>query len=196
MTQAQYMTRLEELLKRMPHERRAEILRDIAEHFSEGVLQGKSEQELSAQLGGPELLAREYRAMDAAQRAEEKVSIGNIMRVIWAGIGMGMLNLILALPIALALFGVWLAFTVVGIALPLAGAVAGLAILVNFIVPLPFILVSYPWASLFGCIFIASLGSLIFIGMLWVSKRLYKAVIGYVRVNVSIISGRRKMNDE
>ncbi len=194
MTRADYMLRFTEKLGGLPHERKQEIVEDILAHFTDGAAAGISEETLAQGLGQPEILAREYRATFATEAARDKPSMGNVMRAVWAGIGMGMLNLIFVLPLGTAVFAVWLSLLISGVAMGLAGILSSLLTLINMVVPLAFVAIAYPLATVFGGIAIAALGALLFIGILYAGRSMGKALVRYIQANLQIISGRRKQH--
>ena len=192
MTRAEYMVRLGDKLGNLPEGRRREIVEEILAHFNDGGSEGISDEALADGLGQPELLAKEYRAAYASEQASIKPSIGNVMRVVWAGIGMGMLNLIFVLPIVAALFAVWISLVVCGAVMAIAGVLGAILAAINLMIPIAF--VAYPAASIFACLAAAALGGLLLIGSLYMGKAMGKFIAGYVRANMEIISGRRKQN--
>jgi uncharacterized membrane protein len=196
MTQEVYLKRLRASLKKMPADRANEICEDIRLHFTEAVQAGESPEAISEALGEPETLAKEYRATEAAQTAYRHSTVGNAMRAVWAGIGLGMLNLMIVLPIVASLFACWVGFMASGISMAVSGAVAVLVILLNFLVPLSFVFVEYPLFFLFACIAICGLGILLSIGMVYAGKWMLRVLIGYVKGNIDIIVGRRQAHGE
>jgi len=195
MTQAEYMAVFTNRLGKMPMQRRQEIIEDILSHFREGAEEGVPEETLADGLGAPDVLAREYSAQFATERATVKPSPSNVWRVIFAGIGMGMLNLMFMLPIAAVIFSLWISLLVTGGALVLSGLAVFFVVLVDLIAHLPFALIVYPTVSIFGGLCIASLGGLMIIGMLYLGRWLGRITAKYVAANVDIIIGRRKQNE-
>lgn len=59
MTENQFITELEQALKRLPSEERNDILQDIREYFSNGRDDGKTETEIASSLGSPSKIATE-----------------------------------------------------------------------------------------------------------------------------------------
>lgn len=59
MTEKQFIQELEQALTRLPEEERTDILQDIQEYFSNGREDGKSEQDIAAELGSPSEIAGE-----------------------------------------------------------------------------------------------------------------------------------------
>jgi uncharacterized membrane protein len=53
MNKQEYLRELERRLSSLSATERADILRDVEEHFREGMLRGRSEEEISRQLGSP-----------------------------------------------------------------------------------------------------------------------------------------------
>jgi len=196
MTQVQYMANLHHALKPLPEQRREEILEDIRLHFSEGLEQGVDEETLAEGLGDMNAMVREYRALYATERAQQNPSVGNYLRAIWAGIGMGLLNLIFVLPIAAAIFAVWIGLLVAGVSMALGGALAALITLLDMVFPMNFVLVLNPWINVFGGIALCCMGSLISIGMIVFGRWLGKGLISYIQVNIDIIAGRRKNREQ
>ena len=194
MTRAEYMIRLTDSLSKLPENRRREVVEEILAHFNDGGGEGISDEALADGLGSPELLAKEYRAAYASEQASIRPSIGNVMRVVWAGIGMGMLNLIFVLPIVAALFAAWLSLAIAGGAMAIVGALSAILAIISMIIPIAFAYIAYPIVSVFACLMIASLGALLLIGSLYMGKALGKALARYVRTNMEIISGKRKQN--
>ncbi len=194
MTRAEYMVRLVDKLGNLPEVRRREIVEEILAHFNDGGSEGVSEEELAEGLGPPEVLAKEYRAAYASEQASVRPTVGNVMRVVWAGMGMGMLNLIFVLPVVAVLFAVWISLAATGGAMALAGALAAILSIVSMIIPIAFVVNAYPIAAIFACLMIASLGGLILIGSLRLGGAMGKFIARYVRTNIEIISGRRKQN--
>jgi uncharacterized membrane protein len=194
MTRAEYMLRFTQKLGNLPDGRKQEIIEDIMAHFAEGAEAGIGEETLAEGLGQPETLAKEYRATFATEVAKKKPSVGNVLRAVWAGIGMGMLNLIFVLPIVLVIFAVWLSLLITAVAMGISGALAAVLTLVHIIIPLSFVAVAYPALTVFAGIAIAALGALLFIGVLYAGRFLGKAIVRYVQANIEIIAGRRKQN--
>ncbi|MGH2317823.1 DUF4097 family beta strand repeat-containing protein [Planococcus sp. SE5232] len=59
MTENQFLHELETALKQLPQEERNDILQDIREYFANGKADGKTDNEIAAELGSPEAIANE-----------------------------------------------------------------------------------------------------------------------------------------
>ena len=82
--------------------------------------EGKSEQEISKSLGNPKQISKELMASYHLGQVEQTTSAGNVMRAVWAVIGLGFFNLVIVLGPFIALIGVVIAGWVSAIAFILA----------------------------------------------------------------------------
>jgi len=64
-----FLKEMDKALKFMDKAEREEILIDYREHFEDGALAGKTEDEVAASLGDPQQLARMYTALGATKKA-------------------------------------------------------------------------------------------------------------------------------
>lgn len=195
MTQAEYMKRLEKSIRKLPPARRQEIMDDIRAHFLEGIEAGQTEEALCDGLGPPELLAREYRSIYAAEQAKDEFSAGNVFRAIWAGVGMTLLNLIFVVPLAAGVLAVWVALAVSGIAMAVAGFFSMFAVLLGSSLVSFIPVASYPMiVGFFACLLVCALGALLCVGMFYAGRMLLRFAKSYVQANLTIITGRRRGN--
>ena len=97
MNKEQFLKQLEASLKRLSIEERQDILQDYEEYFAIGMEKGKSEQEISASLGNPKQIAKELLASYHLDMVEQTTSAGNILRAVWAVIGLGFFNILIVL---------------------------------------------------------------------------------------------------
>lgn len=192
MTQIEFMQRFKRGIASIPKERQQEIIEDISQHFEEGIAANMGEAELAAQLGNPELLAKEYRASQAVERANDHMTAGNVLSVIWAAIGMGMLNLILIFPIWISLFVAWISLMAASLAMTIAGVGGFLGVIIGLLSSNTLVYVTYPLASIFACIASTSLGLLLGIGMLHAGKWFARVTLQYVQANLGIITRKRR----
>ena len=89
-----------------------DIVDDYEAHFADGTAAGRSAEEIAAALGDPARLARELRVEAGLQRWEEKRTPGNAAAAVFALIGLGALDIIILLPLLVAvaatLFGLFM----------------------------------------------------------------------------------------
>lgn len=89
MNREQFLKSLENGLKKLPQEECDDILHDFEEHFSNGLTDGKTEEQISDALGSPKQIAKELVAASHIEKMEATPTTGNIFRAVWAVIGLG-----------------------------------------------------------------------------------------------------------
>ncbi len=191
MDKKQFMKEFERNLKGVSREDRKEIIEDYEEHFSIGKKKGRKEAEIAKSLGNPKSLAKQAKMELLVTKAEEEKSMGNIMRVVFATIGMSFFNLVFVVGIFFGLLAVVISLFATGFAI----TVSGLALMVFAFFPTVefFYMPAFNHiAMFFGGISIASLGLLFTIGAYYVGKGFYVLTIKYVKLNIRVIRGNKK----
>lgn len=97
MTEEQFFTILEDGLKSLPPQERNDIIRDFREHFAAGREEDRSEAEIAASLGSPRLIAKELVAASHLKSVEAKATLSNVVRAVWAVIGLSFFNFVMEL---------------------------------------------------------------------------------------------------
>jgi len=191
MNKKEFLGRLSELIKDIPEEEKKDILFDYEEHFRIGLEKGRKEEEIAASLGDPKVIAKQSRASCILKKAEKTASVNNIMRAIFAAVGLGFFNLVIVLGpaigligILVALFAVAFAITISGVAV-LFGTLMGPVFAWNIYIPFAAV-VSIPLG-----IGLTALGILSIIGAFYLTKFFYKLSISYLKINLQIITNRR-----
>ena len=184
MTKNQFFQKLEASLKGLPADERKDILQDFEEHFTIGLAEGKTVEQISASLGSPQQIAKEMVAAHHVGKVESTATTGNIFRALWAVIGMGFFNLVIVLGPFIAVAGIIIAGWAVGISF----IASPLFVLVNVII--------YPQTfelfELFFSIGLVGLGLFIVIGMYFVTRAVTIGLVRYLKYNVSIVKGGMK----
>lgn len=181
MNKDQFLKQLDSLLKRLSLDERRDILQDYEEYFAIGIEQGKSEEEIAASLGAPHQIAKELLASYHLEKAEKSMTTGNILRAIWAVIGLGFFNLVIVSGPFFALVGLIMAGWAVGIAF----AFSPLQVLFHTVInPESFVLFDI-FLSVAQC----GLGLFIGIGMFFVTKKAFNLFVRYLKFNVSLVKG-------
>ncbi|EJL43862.1 hypothetical protein BAG01nite_09830 [Brevibacillus agri] len=183
MTRREFMDELGALLGDLPDKERLDILADYTEHFLIGIKQGKSEHEIADSLGSPKALARELLAGYRIDQAQSNASVGNMSRAIIATISLGFFNLVFVLGPFFALIGVLIACYAVSLSL----LVAPLGILMEYGFPAPS---QERLLLLFGSLVSLGLGGMLAVGLLRLTKWLYRLFLKYLQFNVQMIRGK------
>ena len=196
MDKRQYLDALRKGLRWMPDADRQEALCDYDAHFAAGLSQGKSEEEIAANLGDPAETIRMFHtqsrlaaAQETVARARSNRSAASVLNAILAGIGLGFFNLIIILPVFFALAAVVIALYAAAGSI----AVSGIAVMLAGIF-FPVIELGPPWLTsaifLLVGIGLACLGVLACVGCWYVSKYFAIGMMKYVEFNINIVRGR------
>lgn len=181
MNQAQFLQALQKHLEGLSPEEGADILQDFTEHFTIGLTEGKTEEEIAASLGSPSHIAREMLASYHLNNATKKTTTGNVFRAVWAAIGLSFFNLVIVLGPFIALVGI-----------VFAGWVSGVSFIASpFLVTFKYVIVpeSFTYFELFLSIGLAGLGIFLCIGMYYATKYFYIYFIKYLKFNAKVIKG-------
>ncbi|MFD1038390.1 hypothetical protein ACFQ3N_08255 [Virgibacillus byunsanensis] len=184
MNKEQFLKKLDTALNRLSSDEREDILLDFQEHFEIGKVEGKTEEEISQSLGSPNQIAKELLATHYLEKVEDTSTAGDILRAVWAVIGLGFFNVVIVLGPFVALVAVIFSGWVSGAAF----IVSPLLVLVNLVI--------YPgtfaYFDLFFSITLTGLGLLIAIGMIYVTRFVTKGFVSYLNFNVRLVKGGMK----
>jgi len=191
MNKKEFLGRLSELIKDIPEEEKKDILFDYEEHFRIGLEKGRKEEEIAVSLGDPKIIAKQSRVSCILKEAEKTTSVNNIMRAIFAAVGLGFFNLVIVLGPAIGLLGIFVALFAAAFAITVSGAAVLFGTLLGPVfawnVYIPFAaVVSIPLG-----IGLTALGLLSLIGTFYLTKFFYKLSISYLKMNLQIITNRR-----
>ncbi len=191
MNKKEFLGRLSELTKDISEEEKKDILFDYEEHFRIGLEKGRKEEEIAASLGDPKVIAKQSRASCILREAEKTTSASNIMRAIFAAVGLGFFNLVIVLGPAVGLLGIFVALFAASFAITVSGA----AVLFGTLLGPVFVWNVYiPFAAVVSIplgIGLTALGLLSLIGTFYLIKFFYKLSISYLKMNLQIITNRR-----
>ncbi|MGE7877606.1 DUF1700 domain-containing protein [Peribacillus muralis] len=182
MNKEQFLKQLNDSLKKLSLEERQDILQDYEEYFAIGMEQGKTDQEISTSLGNPKQISRELLATYHLGQVEQSTSAGNVMRAVWAVIGLGFFNLVIVLGPFIALVGVVIAGWASAIAFILAPVFALLNLMVS----------SFQLFDLFFALALCGIGIFMAMGMFVATRALTKGFIRYLKFNASLVKGGLK----
>lgn len=181
MTKEQFLNKLKASLRGLSFNERQDILQDYEEHFALALEEGKSEEEVAEKLGTPSQIAKELLAAYHLEKVDHEMTTGNIIRAIWAVIGLGFFNLIIVLgpfiAVAAVIFSLWV-------------------VAASFIIsPVLFVIdwLGYPsgfeWFNFFGSLTLCGIGIFIGIGMFYITKTVSRGFVRYLKYNASLVKG-------
>src|SRR5699024_12340145 len=90
-----YLNALEQELENLPRNERDKVMYEYEQYFFEQENKGKNEYQIIGALESPKQIGKQIMARNAIVSAEYRPSTKNIVRVIMAFMGMGMLLLIM-----------------------------------------------------------------------------------------------------
>lgn len=184
MTKDQFLTRLNNSLRKLPAEERQDILQDFEEHFAIGLEEGKTEEQVAASLGSPQQIAKDLAATYHVEQVEATATTGNIFRAVWAVIGLGFFNLVIVLGPFIALGAIIIA----GWTTAIAFIASPLLVLINSVI--------YPevfqFFDLFFSLGLTGLGLFIAVGMYFATRAVNNGFVRYLKYNVRVIKGGMK----
>ena len=186
MTKVEYLNRLKSFLHYFPESEVREILLDYEEHFIIGKEKGKSEDEISRELGDPREVAESIRSSysfsnknDTSYNTSTNKSPNAIILILLI-----VMNLIFVFGPFMGIVGLLVGFFAAGFGISIGGIGLLLRFPVNFILStfVPGIVTS----TAFGIGLIA-LGILIVIITILLSKLFYKLCVLYVQWNKKLV---------
>jgi uncharacterized membrane protein len=121
MTKDAFIARLREGLRGLPAQAVADAVADYESHFADGEAAGRTDEEIAAALGDPGRLARELRAEAGLKRWEEERSPSGAASAVFAVLGLGALDLLILLPLLMAVGGALFGMAMAAIAGLFAG---------------------------------------------------------------------------
>ncbi len=188
MNRKEYLDRLRICLQGLPMDEIQDILSDYEEHFDIGVSKGKSEEEISKELGDPKEVANNYgttyKPNYNTNNYNTNASNDNTRKLL-ISLALIFFNIIFVFAPIMTLVGLLIA----SYAIALSFIVGGFAMLFGFPItiftplPTPHILTSIS----FGIGFLA-LGALGVILSIYLTKGFYKLMVKYIQWNVEIIN--------
>lgn len=192
MNELEFLNVLQNELSGLSKEEKEDIIYDYEEHFSVGLENGKTEEEIAKELGNPQNIANSYKANVKVEIAEKNTSTRNVWGAAMAVIGLSLFNLIFVLGPFLGLIGVVFGVVVAAISIVLAGVVMFLGTFIMLPSYFSFPLDPYMnFASMFAAIGITCLGLLCCIGCWYLVRFTYKIIVKYLRFNLNVVKNRR-----
>lgn len=191
MNKKEYLFQLKRYLQSFPADEVKDILSDYEEHFNIGVSKGKTEEEISKELGRPSDIAKTYKT--TYRKDSTRIEMNNnypnsndSTRKLLIGILLILFNLIIVLGPFIAVVGLLLGLYVIGLGFIFGGFIAfiGSPIVILTPIPAPHILTSISIG-----VGLIALGILALILAVYLSKLFIQLTIKYGRWNLKIING-------
>ncbi|WP_353092796.1 DUF1700 domain-containing protein [Tissierella praeacuta] len=188
MSRKEYLDRLKTYLQGLSLDEIQDILSDYEEHFDIGTSKGKSEEEISRELGDPREIAKNYRTTYKPNYNETNYNMNssndNTRKLLITLLLIGF-NLIVVLAPFMTLVGLLIGSYGISFSFILGGIAIffGFPIAIFTPIPSPHILTSIS----FG-IGLLALGTLGIILSIYLTKGFYKLVVKYIQWNVEVIN--------
>ncbi|MDR7870607.1 MAG: DUF1700 domain-containing protein [Tissierellaceae bacterium] len=187
MNRHEFLRQLRHSLYGLSEEEINDIILDYEEHFQIGLSKGKSEEEISKELGNPRDIARNYINTSTTQKEPRLDSnLNNNSRKFILLILLGLFNLIIVLGPYLGIVGILIGVFGLGIGLFFGG--------IGILFGAPFVafgsfgqLHILTMISFF--IGLSGLGILVVLLGIYLSKLLYKLTVRYIKWNIDTING-------
>ncbi|HHT78980.1 MAG TPA: DUF1700 domain-containing protein [Actinobacteria bacterium] len=195
MNKKTFLEKLEKNLKGLSKEEIKDILFDFEEYFAVGIQKNRIEEELSSSLGDPRVLAKQLKAASYIKKAEENTSAGNIARAVFTSIGLSFFNLVFILPLFIVIIALFAALFACSVTISAAGVTGFVSSIFYPVFSNYLAFTVNPAVGIFAFLGITALGVLFFIGNVYLSKAMYKAIVRYLKFNLNIIKGRRKQDE-
>lgn len=123
MTRQEFIDRLRLGLSGLPAGAINDAVADYETHFAEGAAAGRTEAEVAEALGDPARLARELRAEVGLKKWEEQRNPTSAAGAVFAVLGLGAIDLLILLPLLMAIGGTLFGLIVGAIGVFIAGGV-------------------------------------------------------------------------
>lgn len=184
MNKKEFLSDLEGYLRKLPKNEKNDILQDYEEYFTDGLEEGKTENQIVESLGSPKQLAKELLADYHIEKMESTSSTRNMFGAVWAVIGLGFVNLVIVLGPFLALLALLAAGWIAGV----TGILSPLLVFASAIANPG----TFEWFDVFFSIALCGIGLFISIGMYSASVAVKNGFLRYLKYNVSIVKGGNK----
>lgn len=189
MNKKAFLQQLRTGLKGIPKSELEDIMYDYQEHIESALETGKSEEEITSDLGSPKKIAKQHRAEFYFEQADKKGTTGSAFKAILAGIGLSLFNIVFVLPLLITLYAVLISIFFSFVAVAVSGLVAGVAgfFFVPFIPAFAIILVGLG---------VTCLGILLAMGSAWLIKIVTLGIVSYGKANVGIVKNNGGISNE
>lgn len=185
MNQDDFLAQLRENLYGLPKEEIHDIVQDYKEHFQIGLSKGKSEEEISKELGEPKVIAGGFINPSDNQKYRENRGNDSGRRIVVFAL-LVLFNLIIVVGPYFGLVGLLIGFFGLGIGSFFGG--------IGLLIGSPFVFLGgieqFHFLTIMSfSIGFTALGILIVLLGVFLAKLLYKLTVKYIKWNIDIING-------
>jgi uncharacterized membrane protein len=187
MNKKEFLDTLRKNLSNLPNEEINDILYDYEEHFNVGLERGKSEYDISKELGNPIKLAKSYKATILINEVKKSPNTTNVFKAVVATMALGFFNMIFILGPFLGLVGSLVGLYGASIGITMGGLGMIFAPILKGLFTFSTIISINPIACMFLGLSMTCFGLLFTILNVHISKWFFKCTIKYLNWNVDII---------
>ena len=183
-----FLSRLDSYLgEEIDAEEKKDILLEYRQYFSQGLINGASEEEIARTLDEPAKIAKRVKATVMIRRAETNTSNGKLFRAILTTCNLSLFNRIYILWPFLGLVGVLCGLFVTGISVSFAGLVLFMGAFLEPVYPWFLDIPVEPIVSISQSLGITVLGVCWTMVITKLIKWAYKKVINYLKTNIRTV---------
>ncbi len=183
-----FLSRLESSLgEDIDAEEKKDILFEYRQYFSQGLMNGASEEEIARSLDDPLKIAKRVKATVMIRRAETNTLNGKLFRVILATCNLSLFNRMYILWSFLGLVGVLFGLFITGISVSFAGLVLLMGAFLEPVYPWFLDIPVEPFVSISQSLGITVLGVCWTMVITKLIKWAYKKVINYLKTNIRTV---------
>ena len=177
MNRVEFMQILALELAQIPEQERKELLDDYQTHFELGIQEGKTEQQIAAELGDPEKIAEDVMS---SVKMKPKKKTEDVVRTVFVLVAVVFLNVNFVIPLAFGIFGVWAGISIVSILFSLALPLSFIGFMISQ---------QFHMFMLFLAIGLMGLGLILGISMWLSAKYGWVYIKKYVMWNIQFVKG-------
>ena len=189
MNKKEFIENLRFLLSSLSENEIEDIIYDYEEHFTIGIEEGKSQEQIVSELGELSAIASQYLPKEKLGKSVKPDKNNNLVRGFAVGSALFFFNLIVVLGPYIGVVGALIGFYAGSIAVFASGFAT---VISSFVFPFKLSAIgfgTYFPVILFAGIGLIAMGALWFIGNMMLTKLLFKLSVRYLRWNVNIIKG-------
>jgi len=190
-----FLENLEKNLRGIPKEEINDILEDFREYFDIGAERGRPEDEIILSFGNPKIIAKQIKAESYIKKAEANTSAANITRAVFTTVGLSFFNIIFMLPVFAVIFSILAALFAAAVSIGAAGISGTVASLFYPLYSQYFTFTINTAVPVFAFIGMGASGILFFIGDIYLAKLIYRLIVKYLKLNISIVKNRRQIDE-